>query len=395
MLMRFAISFLVFWSHLSFAEESELKLIKSQPADGVYSLTVLDGVTQSGSARSTPIGAAIQLQRVGPNIITYWSGKTLLSTARDIFLHSADSRKAGVSRVLFENAVALSNRGTAIDPLSLSTPESYQFQDCPIDSKGHLKNGISWNYERSRDVVRRCDAEDFQVVPRIWTGPWRANCLAQPQNLGKVTSWVSCAPPGACSPDQAVTKRRMGRVRLDIMKRKCAGLKAPPVPPAEDPVCLMPMKTVKYIVVHQTEAVETVGPPDIQEEHKKRGFDDIGYHFVISKTSTGWRIFQGRPIGSEGTHGGSGLNAESIAIVVAGNYLPGYVSSQKRKKDIIMAPEAIHLLHSLIVRLKDQNPAIDTIMSHGEYKYAGSGCMTDCPSPTVQHIVNQLRERYF
>jgi hypothetical protein len=128
--------------------------------------------------------------------------------------------------------------------------------------------------------------------------------------------------------------------------------------------------------------------------HLDRGWDDIGYHFVIAKTKTGWRVFEGRPEGKEGSHAGAGLNAGSIAISVAGNYLPA-ANPGKPKDQILPPPEALLLLKSMILAQKSKYPTIKSIYGHGEYKRKGSGCDTDCPSPSVQAFVDKMRGLYF
>ncbi len=83
------------------------------------------------------------------------------------------------------------------------------------------------------------------------------------------------------------------------------------------------MRTIKYIVVHTAAAnIPNVDVDIIREWHKQRGFDDIGYHYVIidnkhNKYEDG-TIQQGRPLEKPGAHT-LGINSESIGICCVGH----------------------------------------------------------------------------
>jgi hypothetical protein len=202
--------------------------------------------------------------------------------------------------------------------------------------------------------------------------------------LSNVTTWRSCAPPRSCSSSEEATKRRNGQERLAAWRKRCAGQRVT-IPPDKDPVCGMQLASPNTIVVHQTESAQGNGPDFMQTLHKGQGWDDVGYNFVISKTkSGGWRVFEGRIEGQEGSHAGAGLNARTLGIAVSGDYRPG--SGQG-----LPSPEAIMTLKSLIMHLKSRYSTINSIYGHGEFKRRGSGCGTDCPSPPLQQFVNSIR----
>jgi hypothetical protein len=166
------------------------------------------------------------------------------------------------------------------------------------------------------------------------------------------------------------------------------------VPPDNDPICALPMLPLRTIVVHQTEWPESSGPDALQSAHLERGFDDIGYHYVIAQTRSGWRIFEGRSEVIEGAHAGAGLNGGAIGIAIAGDYRAQ--SNPGRDADtLIPPPEALMLLKSLVADIVSRHPTIAEIYGHGEYKMKGSGCSTDCPSVGVQRLVDTMRRQMF
>ena len=75
-------------------------------------------------------------------------------------------------------------------------------------------------------------------------------------------------------------------------------------------------RRIDYIVVHCTASPEgrnmTVG--DIRRIHKKNGWSDIGYHYVIDIDG---RILEGRDVDLSGAHV-SGHNSYSIGVVYVG-----------------------------------------------------------------------------
>ncbi len=231
------------------------------------------------------------------------------------------------------------------------------------------------------------------IVKRSWEGSWRADCRPVSRDLSKATTWKSCAPPPACTDRQAILKESGTTQRLAAWRLRCAGRRVQ-IPVDRDPVCTLPLGNPHTIVVHQTEGNPTDGPDTLQKIHLNKGWDDVGYHYILTKTRAGWRVFEGRVDGTEGSHSGPGLNGQTVAIAVAGNYLP----RSRSKGPLYRAapePEAIQLLKSLVLKVKAQYPSIKFIEGHGEYKQRGMGCDTDCPSPPLQQFVNRTRSVYF
>jgi len=71
-----------------------------------------------------------------------------------------------------------------------------------------------------------------------------------------------------------------------------------------------------YIVVHAafTKKAMDIGVVEITRWHKERGFSDIGYHYVITRTG---EVQIGRALHFKGAHA-IPVNSESVAICLVG-----------------------------------------------------------------------------
>ena len=77
------------------------------------------------------------------------------------------------------------------------------------------------------------------------------------------------------------------------------------------------MHKIKYIVIHCSDSPderESVNAEEIHAWHCERGFDGIGYHFVILKNGT---VEAGRPIYWQGAHAVK-VNKCSLGICLVG-----------------------------------------------------------------------------
>jgi hypothetical protein len=107
----------------------------------------------------------------------------------------------------------------------------------------------------------------------------------------------------------------------------------------DDPVSDCEFKTKVGIVVHHTAGPKDQSVQAIREYHvRERGWQDIGYHFVITKVDGKWSVCRGRPTTKHGSHC-IGHN-DCIGVAVCGNY-----------ESDEFEPEAESVLVSLLVRL--------------------------------------------
>ena len=105
------------------------------------------------------------------------------------------------------------------------------------------------------------------------------------------------------------------------------------------------MKKIKYIIVHCTATAEfkDFKAKDVDKWHKQRGWDCIGYHYIIDLDGT---IEKGRPETKIGAHC-KGFNDCSIGVC----YVGGLASDNKTPKDTRTNAQKASLL-KLIKQLK-------------------------------------------
>lgn len=130
------------------------------------------------------------------------------------------------------------------------------------------------------------------------------------------------------------------------------------------------MRKINLIVIHcaDTYAQMDIGVQEIRKWHLKRGFKDIGYHYVIRRDGS---IEQGRPLEKPGSHA-SGYNACSIGICYAGGKGPDGKPQDNR------TPEQIQAMHDLVTSLLHEFPQA-IVTGHRDLP----GVHKDCPCFSV------------
>ena len=111
------------------------------------------------------------------------------------------------------------------------------------------------------------------------------------------------------------------------------------------------MRDINLIVIHCTATKRGIdySVNTIRKWHKKRGFKDIGYHFVIHLDGT---IERGRPWDQSGAHA-LGYNENSIGIVYVGGLDENGNSEDTR------TVAQIHSLRASVEIIKAMYPMID------------------------------------
>jgi N-acetylmuramoyl-L-alanine amidase len=124
------------------------------------------------------------------------------------------------------------------------------------------------------------------------------------------------------------------------------------------------MRKINEIIVHCTATPEgrKVTVAEVDKWHRQRGFDGIGYHFLIGLSGDIWK---GRNIEKIGAHC-LGHNANSIGVC----YVGGVSNDGKTIKDTRTIPQR-NALKSLLKDLKTMYPEA-TI--HGHREYANKAC---------------------
>ncbi len=104
------------------------------------------------------------------------------------------------------------------------------------------------------------------------------------------------------------------------------------------------MRDINLIVVHCTASREgkDISVGAIRKMHKRRGFRDIGYHFIVGIDGT---IKKGRNIETPGAHA-KGYNTNSIGVCYVGG-----LDSDLKPKDTRTTAQ-VHALRALVNVLK-------------------------------------------
>jgi N-acetylmuramoyl-L-alanine amidase len=125
------------------------------------------------------------------------------------------------------------------------------------------------------------------------------------------------------------------------------------------------MRTINKIIIHCTATPEgrSHDVADITRWHLKRGFNTIGYHFLIHLDGT---IETGRSIKKPGAHT-SGQNQRSIGIC----YVGGMDKEMKKAKDTRTVKQKDSLILLMIQLMHKYNKDM-TI--HGHNQYANKAC---------------------
>lgn len=134
------------------------------------------------------------------------------------------------------------------------------------------------------------------------------------------------------------------------------------------------MRKINEIILHctDTEAGKDYTVAQIRQWHLDRGFNDIGYHYVIHPNG---RISLGRPISKPGAHC-KGHNANSIGIAYIGGRHDG------KPKDT-RTPEQVAAMDRLILALVEMYP-IEHVKGHSDYSKKA------CPCFNVQEYLNRF-----
>lgn len=153
------------------------------------------------------------------------------------------------------------------------------------------------------------------------------------------------------------------------------------------------MRRIDEIIIHCSDSPEGRNDKaeDIRKWHKQRGFNDIGYHYVIDLDGT---VEQGRPIEQAGAHC-TGHNRNSIGICyIGGAYWRDGVNAKgkpikgKDGKAVLMPKDTRTALQrmamkELVAQLREQFPHATV---HGHREFANKAC----PCFDVETLTEQL-----
>lgn len=147
------------------------------------------------------------------------------------------------------------------------------------------------------------------------------------------------------------------------------------------------MRKIDMIVIHCSATPEGkwFDEGDIDAWHKDRGFNGIGYHYIITLDGD---VRAGRPESQIGAHA-KGYNSNSIGIC----YIGGMDSKGKKAKDT-RTPEQIKSMDVLINELCSKYPIVELVGHrdlspdlNGDGEITPNEWMKQCPS-------FEVRDRY-
>lgn len=123
------------------------------------------------------------------------------------------------------------------------------------------------------------------------------------------------------------------------------------------------MRNINLIIVHCSATPEgrNVSVADIDRWHRERGFDGIGYHYVVYIDGS---VHEGRPLNKVGAHC-KGHNVHSIGIC----YIGGVDLNGKPKDTRTLAQK--DALVNLLMRLKRRFPKA---VIRGHRDFAAKAC---------------------
>lgn len=115
------------------------------------------------------------------------------------------------------------------------------------------------------------------------------------------------------------------------------------------------MRDIKKIVIHcaATPPDMDIGAPEIRQWHLERGWDDIGYHYVIKR---GGGVDFGRARDRSGAHV-RGHNLDSIGICLVGGL------NEARKPDANYTRKQLSALERIVNDLLREYPGAE-VMGH-------------------------------
>ena len=129
------------------------------------------------------------------------------------------------------------------------------------------------------------------------------------------------------------------------------------------------MRKINKIIIHCTATQENkdVSVDEVRRWHLKRGWRDIGYHFLIQRNG---RVDEGRPIEQSGAHT-KGHNWDSIGVAYVGGVEDERQNGKWIAKDT-RTPEQKDSLVDLLCQLKDSYGG--TIYGHNNYSSKSCPC---------------------
>ena len=124
----------------------------------------------------------------------------------------------------------------------------------------------------------------------------------------------------------------------------------------------------RLITVHAAATYPSmdIGVSEIRQWHLDRGWNDIGYHYVIRRDGT---LEHGRPVNIIGAHVGNN-NTKNIGICMAGGLKEGHSNTPEDN----FTDKQYTQLTKLLIELVDKYPSVE-LKGHNDFPgYESRGC---------------------
>ncbi|MAK81392.1 N-acetylmuramoyl-L-alanine amidase [Phenylobacterium sp.] len=143
------------------------------------------------------------------------------------------------------------------------------------------------------------------------------------------------------------------------------------------------MRKINKIIVHcsATREGRDYSVDTIRKWHLKRGWRDIGYHFVIQLDG---EVNEGRPIEQTGAHV-KGHNFDSIGICYIGGVEEERNADGSWEPKDTRTPEQKEALEDLLLYLKDQYPSAKI---YGHNNFSSKACPSFDAKTEYEYISN-------
>lgn len=127
----------------------------------------------------------------------------------------------------------------------------------------------------------------------------------------------------------------------------------------------MELKDVQFITLHcsATRPTQIAGVKEIRQWHRKKGWADIGYHFVVRRDG---RVEKGRPITETGAHV-QGWNKNNVGICLEGGI------NDRFQPENNFTREQWRALKPLVAGLREKAPKAK-IVGHRDFPKVDKAC---------------------
>lgn len=131
----------------------------------------------------------------------------------------------------------------------------------------------------------------------------------------------------------------------------------------------------EYLVIHHSASGRSVKAEEIRKWHKKKGWTDVGYHYIIEDDGT---MRYGRPLQQMGAHAKGDGNRKGIGICVVGDNTKTKDQWSKDQKEALRI--LVHGFRTLMPHLK--------VVGHRDIAQNG----TECPGLLLGELNRIVKE---